>query len=142
MSRRRSRGSPSSPVLRYGLAAFGLAILLAVVIWWSLDRLDIVLSWLIAITLVTFLAYGYDKAIAGSGRTRVPERVLLLLAFAGGTIGALAGMWLFHHKTAKGSFQFLFWLVVAVQMKLRDHQIARFTSILAPSLREDCPIFN
>ena len=124
MARRRS------PALSYGVAAFGLAILLAAVIWWSLDRLDIVLSWLISITVVTFLAYGYDKAVAGSGRMRIPERVLLLLAFAGGTIGALAGMWLFHHKTAKGSFQLLFWLVVAVQVLL----LVAYYAVIRPQL--------
>ena len=77
---------------------------------------DPVLSWLVAITVVTFLTYGYDKLIAGSGQTRVPEKVLLALAFIGGTLGALAGMWLFRHKTAKESFRLKFWLVVAAQI--------------------------
>ena len=31
-------------------------------------------------------------------------------------VGALAGMWLFHHKTAKASFRLKFWLVVAAQV--------------------------
>jgi uncharacterized membrane protein YsdA (DUF1294 family) len=73
-------------------------------------------SWLLAITGITFLAYGYDKLIPGTGATRVPERVLLTLAFAGGTVRALASMWLFHHKISKESFLERFWLVVAVQV--------------------------
>lgn len=78
--------------------------------------LDWMQSWLAAITVITFLTYGYDKLIAGTGATRVPEKVLLTLAFAGGTVGAIAGMRLFHHKTSKESFLERFWLVVAVQI--------------------------
>jgi uncharacterized membrane protein YsdA (DUF1294 family) len=70
----------------------------------------------LAVTGITFLSYGYDKVIPGTGATRIPERVLLTLAFAGGTVGALAGMWLFQHKISKESFQERFWLVVAVQI--------------------------
>ena len=94
---------------------FVLAILLAVTLRLGLG-LDGMLSWLIAITLVTFLTYGYDKAIAGSGRTRVPEKVLLVLALAGGTLGALAGMRVFRHKTAKGSFWAKLVLIIIVQI--------------------------
>jgi uncharacterized membrane protein YsdA (DUF1294 family) len=109
------RGSPA----RFFLAtAFGLAIVLAAAVWWYGHPLDALQSWLIAITLVTFLAYGYDKAIAGSGWTRVPEKVLLALAISGGTIGALAGMQLFRHKTAKESFRTKFVLVMILQVAL------------------------
>jgi uncharacterized membrane protein YsdA (DUF1294 family) len=104
-----------NPVYRYGLVTFGLTIVLAAVLWLGV-RLDVVLSWLMAITLVTFLTYGYDKAIAGSERTRVPEKVLLALALAGGTIGALVGMRIFRHKTAKGSFRAKFGLVIIAQI--------------------------
>jgi uncharacterized membrane protein YsdA (DUF1294 family) len=105
-----------SPRLAFGLLTFLLAAIGAAVL--AVLGLDVVLSWLLAITLVTFLAYGYDKLVAGSRRTRVPESVLLALTFAGGTVGALLGRWLFHHKTAKGSFRLKFWLVVALQVVL------------------------
>ena len=71
-----------------------------------------------AITLVVFLAYGYDKAIAGSERTRVPEKVLLALTFAGGTIGTFLGSSLFRHKTRKASYRTQLWLVVGAQVIL------------------------
>ncbi len=103
-----------NPVFRYTLITFGVSLVGAVLI--ALNGVDPVLAWLLVISLVTFLTYGYDKLIAGSGRTRVPERVLLALAFAGGTLGALAGMWLFRHKTAKASFRLKFWLVVVAQI--------------------------
>ena len=34
----------------------------------------------------------------------IPEAVLLATAAAGGSLGALLGMWLFHHKTRKAKF--------------------------------------
>ncbi len=105
------------PVRRFGTITFSMAIILAAVIWWYFS-FDVVLSWLLAITLVAFLTYGYDKAIAGSERTRVPEKVLLTLTFAGGTLGAFAGRSLFRHKTIKASFRAQLWLVVGFQVLL------------------------
>ena len=108
----------TSTTFRFGAVTLALSVLLAAAIRLEIGVLDAVQSWLLATTVVTFLTYGYDKAIAGSKWTRVPEKVLLLLAFVGGTIGALMGMRLFHHKTAKGSFRLRFWLVVAAQIVL------------------------
>jgi uncharacterized membrane protein YsdA (DUF1294 family) len=104
------------PFLFYGLIFFGLAIAGAAAIVWILNW-DVVLAWLISITVVTFIAYRYDKSIAGSDRFRVPERVLLLLALAGGTLGAITGMYLIgeHHKTSKGSFMLPFFMILIVQ---------------------------
>lgn len=99
------------------MMTFGVAIILTSVIWWYLS-FDVVLSWLTAITLVAFLTYGYNKAIAGSGRTRVPEKVLLALTFAGGTIGTFVGRALFRHKTIKVSFRAQLWMVVGIQVIL------------------------
>jgi uncharacterized membrane protein YsdA (DUF1294 family) len=93
------------------------ALLLALVLRQGLG-LDPLLAWLVAISLAAFLTYGYDKSIAGTGKTRVPERALLLLAVVGGTIGAYLGMRFFHHKTLKGSFQRRFWLIAAGQAGL------------------------
>jgi uncharacterized membrane protein YsdA (DUF1294 family) len=102
------------PVTLFAILTFGASLALAAagVLWL---RLEVMLAWLLAVNLVTFLTYGYDKSIAGSGRVRVPERVLLLLALAGGSPAALLGMRLFHHKTAKSSFQQKFWLVLLLQ---------------------------
>ena len=72
-------------------------------------------SYLIAVNAVTFLFYGFDKAIAGRGVLRVPEVVLHLLALVGGSPAALVGQKLFRHKTAKDSFQSAYWAVVILQ---------------------------
>jgi uncharacterized membrane protein YsdA (DUF1294 family) len=94
----------------------GLALILTVALW--LLGADVVVAWLIAITGITFLTYGYDKAVASSKATRVPEKALLALALVGGTLGAWAGMSAFHHKTAKESFRFKFVLVIIIQVVL------------------------
>ena len=60
--------------------------------------------YLILINIITWIIYGLDKWKARRGKWRVPERVLLLLALAGGSIGALAAMTMFRHKTQKAKF--------------------------------------
>lgn len=60
--------------------------------------------YLAAINLVTWIAYGLDKGRAKSGKWRIPERTLLLLSLAGGSLGALAAMLMFRHKTRKAKF--------------------------------------
>ena len=47
------------PVRTYCAVTFGAALLLTLLLRWTFS-LDLVLSWLTAITLVAFLAYGYD----------------------------------------------------------------------------------
>lgn len=77
-----------------------------------------VLGALAGINLATLILYGYDKAVAGGTRLRVPEAVLHLLAFAGGSPTAFVSQRLFRHKTIKGSFQIAFWLIVFLQAAL------------------------
>lgn len=51
------------------------------------------------LSLITFLLFGADKLKALAKKRRIPERTLLLLAWLGGSFGALPAMVLFHHKT-------------------------------------------
>ena len=62
--------------------------------------------YLLAINLLAFLIYGADKWKAKHEKWRVPEKTLFLLALLGGSVGALAGMRAFHHKTRKWYFRF------------------------------------
>ena len=101
---------------RYGLLFFGTALGMTVALGFVARSLGVVLAWVVSTTVVAFGAYGMDKLLARSERLRVPERVLLALSFTGGTLGALAGMRLFRHKTAKSSFRVKFWLVTAAQV--------------------------
>jgi uncharacterized membrane protein YsdA (DUF1294 family) len=104
----------SRPVNRYSVIFFALAILLALIVWRVVP--DVLVAWVIGISAITFLAFGYDKNIAASAALRVPEKVLLALTAAGGTLGAVAGMQAFRHKTVKETFRQRFWVVVVVQV--------------------------
>jgi len=59
---------------------------------------------LLLLNLLTFAAFGLDKALARAQRRRIPEARLLGLALIGGTPGAYAGRALFRHKTRKQPF--------------------------------------
>jgi len=74
--------------------------------------------YLILITLLTFLAFGWDKRLAKNGKRRLAESALLILAFLGGTFGALFGITFFKHKSAKKAFILKLILVVALQLAL------------------------
>ncbi len=60
--------------------------------------------YLALVNAVTLAAFALDKSAAVRGRRRIRISVLLGLAFAGGSAGALAGMVLFRHKTRKNYF--------------------------------------
>ena len=67
-------------------------------------------AWLAVVNLVTFLAFGLDKwkarrKVQHESVRRVPEKTLFLLAVLGGSLGALLGMRVFHHKTLHRSFR-------------------------------------
>ncbi len=54
---------------------------------------------------IVFLFFGLDKICAKNHWNRVSEIVLIALALLGGSIGALAGIVGFHHKTKKKKFR-------------------------------------
>jgi uncharacterized membrane protein YsdA (DUF1294 family) len=84
--------------------------------FWTLTTLGAILSYIIAVNLTSFILCGYDKGIAGSSSTRVPEAVFFGSALIGGSAGLLFGMNLFRHKTQKASFQFVLALILALQI--------------------------
>ncbi len=55
-------------------------------------------------SILAFAVYGWDKHSAVFAKWRVPEFVLLALAFLAGAFGALCAMILFEHKTNHKSF--------------------------------------
>lgn len=60
---------------------------------------QIFLVYLVFINILAFMAYGMDKRRAVKRKWRIPESRLLGLAIAGGSAGALCGMYIFRHKT-------------------------------------------
>ena len=75
-------------------------------------------AWMAAINPVAFAAYAWDKRQGQKHRRRVPEWVLLALAFVGGWPAAALAMALLRHKTRKASFRIAFGVVVALQILL------------------------
>lgn len=63
-----------------------------------------ILIYLIAINIIAFAMMGIDKRKAIKRRWRIPEKSLFLSAILGGSIGAIAGMQLFRHKTKHTKF--------------------------------------
>ena len=75
-----------------------------------------ILIYLEIISLAALALMGIDKRRAKRGKWRVPENVLILSAVLGGGIGALAGMYLFHHKTRKRKFTVGIPVILAMQV--------------------------
>lgn len=60
--------------------------------------------YLLLVNAAAFLAFGEDKRRAKRREWRIAEATLMGLAAAGGSLGALAGMRFFHHKTRHRKF--------------------------------------
>ena len=73
---------------------------------------------LTCINVVTFLVYGIDKWKAKQGSWRISEVTLLTLAIIGGSIGALLGMQVWHHKTMHKKFKYGLPLILLAQIAL------------------------
>ena len=78
----------------------------------------ILIAALLLINLFAFALYGIDKAKAKRGAWRIPEATLLLVAFLGGSFGALLGMELFRHKTKHAKFRILVPLFLVLHIVL------------------------
>ena len=64
----------------------------------------LILLYLLIVNAVSFLLMLADKQKARKKLWRIPEATLLLSAAMGGSIGALAGMYTFRHKTKHPKF--------------------------------------
>jgi uncharacterized membrane protein YsdA (DUF1294 family) len=79
---------------------------------------DLPLVWLAAVNLAAFALMGWDKRQARTGGWRVRESTLFLSALLGGSLGAVAGMGFFHHKTRHWYFKFGMPAILAAQIAL------------------------
>lgn len=71
--------------------------------------------WLyLAMSAATFVAYALDKRAARTRGNRTPEATLHLMGLLGGWPGARLAQQVVHHKSAKASFQAMFWLSAVV----------------------------
>ena len=79
---------------------------------------EALLYYLIVINIVTFLVYGIDKRKAKQGSWRISEAILLILAVIGGSIGALLGIKVWHHKTMHKKFKYGVPTILIIQIIL------------------------
>ena len=77
-----------------------------------------IICYLLAINIATFLLYGIDKYKAKKNQWRISEATLLTMAAIGGSIGAWAGMRLWHHKTMHKKFKYGIPLIIIMQVAL------------------------
>ena len=82
------------------------------------DLQKTLIYYLIGINILTFFVYGIDKRKAEKGSWRISEATLLMLATIGGSIGALFGMKIWHHKTLHKKFRYGIPLILLVQIIL------------------------
>lgn len=76
------------------------------------------ITWIAIFNIAVFLIFGIDKLLAIKKLRRIPEAVLLSLTFVFGASGAICGMIVFRHKTAKPTFRYLIPLMFIVQAVL------------------------
>jgi uncharacterized membrane protein YsdA (DUF1294 family)/cold shock CspA family protein len=65
-------------------------------------------------SLLTYALYADDKSRAKRGNWRTPEKTLHLCELAGGWLGGFVAQRRLHHKSSKESYQFEFWVIVAL----------------------------
>ena len=76
------------------------------------------LYYLLFINIITFMMYGIDKLKAKKGKWRISEATLLRMAIVGGSIGAWAGMRIWHHKTMHKKFRYGIPTIIIMQIAL------------------------
>ena len=77
---------------------------------------QILLAYLVLINAGGFLLMLIDKQKARRGAWRIPEATLMGVAVLGGSIGAIAGMHLFRHKTKHPKFYIGLPCILAAQI--------------------------
>ena len=77
-----------------------------------------IICYLLAVNIATFLLYGIDKYKAKKSKWRISEATLLTMASIGGSIGAWAGMRLWHHKTMHKKFKYGIPIIIILQAAL------------------------
>lgn len=74
--------------------------------------------YLLLINIIAFALMGIDKKRAVRKAWRISEKTLFLSALLGGSIGAIAGMQLFRHKTKHWYFKYGMPAILILQLVL------------------------
>ena len=76
----------------------------------------LVVGWISAVNVLTFVLFAHDKRSAIRNDWRVPEAHLLGLAVLGGSPAALLARQMFRHKTRKQPFSAYLLMIVGLQI--------------------------
>ncbi len=74
--------------------------------------------YLAAANIVSFVMFGIDKSRAKRRAWRISEAALLISAAVGGSVGAIAGMIVFRHKTKHMKFLIGLPLILIIHLAL------------------------
>ena len=77
-----------------------------------------ILIYLLIINALAFVLMCIDKQKAKKHAWRIPEAVLLSIAVLGGSIGTMAGMEIFRHKTKHRRFFIGVPIIIVVQLAI------------------------
>ncbi len=89
----------------------------------------IILIYLALVNIVAFVMYGIDKYKAKKAKWRIPEATLLMVAAIGGSIGAWAGMQVWHHKTLHKKFRFGVPAILILQIALAVYVFVKLSEL-------------
>lgn len=110
---RKQAGKPSS---KLG-AALTLTFCLVLALVTLQGQLAVQLAYgYVLMSLITFLAYAWDKSAAQSNRWRTKESTLHLLAILGGWPGAFYAQGTLRHKSVKAEFKRVYWATVLINI--------------------------
>ena len=80
--------------------------------------MELILLYLIIINAAGFLLMLVDKYQARKKLWRIPESTLMAIAAIGGSLGCLAGMYTFRHKTRHSKFVVGIPVILAIQVAI------------------------
>ncbi|MGU9939202.1 DUF1294 domain-containing protein [Empedobacter brevis] len=73
---------------------------------------------LLFINVLSFILFKIDKRNSIIGRRRISELTLCFVTLIGGTLGSIASMQIYHHKTKKTSFIAKILIIIALQCSI------------------------
>lgn len=105
------------PPTRFPRAAIGICALIVAAGAAAIGAIPVLLVWVyLFLSGVSYLMYWFDKSAARRADGRTPENSLHLADLLGGWPGALIAQQQYRHKTAKRSFQWVFWMTVVLNL--------------------------
>lgn len=102
------------PVPRLILGVSALLAVAALAAWGPVPKVVAVTVWFFS--LVSLIAYWWDKDSAQNNQWRTSEGTLHLMDLLGGWPGGLIAQQQFRHKISKASFQSAFWITVLLNI--------------------------